>query len=583
MSHSEQQRSSEQSGLSEQALPEGACLAARIPDSEQARLGDIVVNPYRLAPLTAIIRDGGRRIAQARVRVKGRGEQGVDIDYQVQDRTLWTHGGIPVFGLYPDHRNEVEVAYSLDGERIRERYFIYAPAVRLPVVAAQESALPRVEPLKVAPELKKRLYLFNHLLTEIPGNRQFRWNAQGGAAEWDSVGFNWITDTRGEVRWYLDIEQLHDSSRKDGLGASMGFQQTRDGHLIWGQGQRYYKHDLLGRTIWARSLPEKFADFSHEIRETAKGTYLLRVGTSDYRRTDGKRVRTIRDHILEVDQNGDVLDFWDLNRILDPYRAELLHTLGRTAIFLPEGVVKSDSLEENEHNESDALPFGDTPGVGAGRNWAHVNAIDHDPADDSIIVSARHQGVAKIGRDKQVKWLLADPRGWSGALRDKVLAPVNASGRVLEQNPDGSYPEGFDWSWTQHTAWLSGKGTLTVFDNGWGRNLAPTRLEGNYSRAVEYRIDEEKGTVQQLWEFGKERGDAWYSPITSVVEYRPETDTLLIYSAAIGFLTPQRLTRPVLSEVKYGTREVLSEFRVVSGQPGNVGYRALVIDLDRAF
>ncbi|MFD2836021.1 aryl-sulfate sulfotransferase N-terminal domain-containing protein [Azotobacter vinelandii] len=144
----------------------------------------------------------------------------MDIDYAVEDRTLWTHGGIPVFGLYPDHRNEVEVAYSLDGERIRERYFIYAPAVRLPVVASQESALPRVEPLKVAPHLKKkRLYLFNHLLTEIPGsNRLLKWNAPGGAAEWDSVGINWIADSNGDVRWYLDIEQIHDSTRKDGLG-----------------------------------------------------------------------------------------------------------------------------------------------------------------------------------------------------------------------------------------------------------------------------------------------------------------------------------------------------------------------------
>lgn len=52
---------------------------------------------------------------------------------------------------------------------------------------------------------------------------------------------------------------------------------------------------------------------------------------------------------------------------------------------------------------------GDIPGVGTGRNWAHVNAIDYDADDDSIIVSARHQGVVKIGRDKAVKWILASP------------------------------------------------------------------------------------------------------------------------------------------------------------------------------
>lgn len=31
-------------------LPEGACVSARVPDHSEALLGDVVVNPYRLAP-----------------------------------------------------------------------------------------------------------------------------------------------------------------------------------------------------------------------------------------------------------------------------------------------------------------------------------------------------------------------------------------------------------------------------------------------------------------------------------------------------------------------------------------------------
>ena len=562
-------------------LPEGACITARVPTPDTRLLGDVVVNPYQLAPLTAVIRDGGRAISAAHVRVLGRGERGVTLAYEVSDSALWTHGGIPVFGLYPDHVNQVEVTYKLDGERIAERYQVYAPAVRLPVVASQTAALPEVEPVKVAPGFEQRLYLFNHLLGEIPGGRAFKWNALGGAAEWDQVGNNWIADSNGDVRWYLDIERIHDSNRRDGLGGTMGFQQTRDGKLIWGQGQTYSKYDLLGRRIWQRNLPDKFADFSHEIRETPHGTYLLRVGTSDYRRPDGKRVRSIRDHIIEVSEAGDVLEFWDLNQILDPYRGELLETLGKAALQLPSGVEKQDDTAANELLEGD-LPFGDTPGVGTGRNWAHVNAIDYDPSDDSLIISARHQGVVKIGRDKQVKWILASPKGWPERLRAKVLTPVDAQGQALAEQ-DGVYAEGFDWSWTQHTAWLSGRGTLTVFDNGWGRNFAPTRLAGNYSRAVEYRIDEARGTVEQVWEYGKERGDAWYSPITSVVDYRADRDTQFIYSASVGYLTPEKLTTSVLNEVKYGTQEVQVELKVHSRQPGSVGYRALVIDLERAF
>ncbi len=563
-------------------LPEGACLTAKVPESLKTGLGAVVVNPFKVAPLTAIIKDGGLAIRNAYVRVLSKNEDGVEIAYAVKDTLLWTYGGIPVFGLYPDYVNQVEVRYELNGKQFNELVQVYAPAVHLPVVANQTATLPTVTPVKVADALKHRLYLFNHLLMEGADTGTFKWNGLGGAAEWDAIGYNWISDTNGDVRWYLDIEKLHDSHRKDGLGSSMGFHQTRDGKLIWGQGQTYAKYDLLGRKIWHRELPSKFADFSHEIRETINGTYLLRVGTSDYLRSDGKHVRTIRDHIIEVNESGDVLDFWDLNQILDPYRAELLHTLGKSAVLLPEGVTKQDDVAENEKLEGEHLPFGDIPGVGAGRNWAHVNSIEYDSVDDSIIVSARHQGVFKIGRDKALKWILAAPQGWSERFKHKLLTPVGADGLPLSEN-NGVYEQDFDWSWTQHTAWLTEKGTLAVFDNGWGRNFSETKLAGNYSRAVEYVIDEVKLTVQQIWEYGKQRGDSWYSPVTSVVQHRPETDTKFIYSASINFLTKEKLTTPVLTEVKYGTQQVLQELRLQSHQPGNIGYRATVIDLTKAF
>ncbi|MNH33729.1 Arylsulfate sulfotransferase AssT precursor [compost metagenome] len=100
---------------------------------------------------------------------------------------------------------------------------------------------------------------------------------------------------------------------------------------------------------------------------------------------------------------------------------------------------------------------------------------------------------------------------------------------------------------------------------------------------MEYKVDEAKGTVEQVWEYGKQRGDEWYSPVTSVVAYRPETDTQFIYSASVNFLTPEKLTTTVLNEVRRGTQEVLVELKVHSRQPGSVGYRALVIDLATAF
>ncbi|MBM6705333.1 aryl-sulfate sulfotransferase, partial [Sutterella massiliensis] len=112
-----------------------------------------------------------------------------------------------------------------------------------------------------------------------------------------------------------------------------------------------------------------------------------------------------------------------------------------------QGVTMSaDELAELDKSDK----FGDILGTGAGRNWAHVNSVDYDPTDDSIIVSSRHQSaIIKIGRDKKVKWIIGSHQGWKAGLKEKLLTPVDKNGKrikcdefcnVCEQN--------FDWTWT---------------------------------------------------------------------------------------------------------------------------------------
>ena len=161
--------------------------------------------------------------------------------------------------------------------------------------------------------------------------------------------------------------------------------------------------------------------------------------------------------------------------------------------------------------------------MGPGRNWAHVNSVDYDPTDDSIIISSRHQSaVIKIGRDKKVKWILSSPEGWREGWADKVLTPVDKDGKPIKC--EGSKCEGsFDWSWTQHTAWRidekSDKDTvyITVFDNGDARGMEqPALAEDKYTRGVIYKIDQKKMTVEQIWEVGKDLGHEYYSPVTGL-------------------------------------------------------------------
>lgn len=71
-------------------------------------LGEVLVNPYGMAPLTAIIKNGGYELLSAHVRVVPK-KGGCEIAYDVSRSQLLTHGGVPVFGLYPDYQNQVEV------------------------------------------------------------------------------------------------------------------------------------------------------------------------------------------------------------------------------------------------------------------------------------------------------------------------------------------------------------------------------------------------------------------------------------------------------------------------------------------
>ena len=85
-------------------------------------------------------------------------------------------------------------------------------------------------------------------------------------------------------------------------------------------------------------------------------------------------------------------------------------------------------------------------------------------------------------------------------------------------------------------------------------------------------------TVQQVWDYGKERGNELYSAITSSVEYQKDKNSVLVYWASIG-VTGKDGINPVLTEFRYGESEPAVEMRLRN----TMGYRALVIDPKKAF
>ena len=410
----------------------------------------------------------------------------------------------------------------------------------------------------------------------------------GGALEWVYYPQNAVIDTAGDVRWYMFVSPIYDPENIYKSGIMMGFHQADDGFLTFGYGQRYAKYDLMGREVFNRRLPAGYADFSHAMDPAQNGHYFLRVSSADYRRPDGKRVHTVRDVILEVDQNGCAVDDFRLFDILDPYRDNVIKAMDQGAVCLNVDASKSgQTLSAEELAKMDTNnQFGDIAGVGPGRNWAHVNSVAYDESDDSIIISARHQGVMKIGRDKEVKWILAPSEGWKNGLEKKLLKPVDKDGRPLKCSSTGDCEGGFDFTYTQHAAWprASKNGTIVVFDNGQVRHYEqPALPEMNYSRVVEYKIDPKTMTVKQTWAYGKDRGYESFAPITSNAAYQADKDTMFGFYGSVGLFDQTKGTIGRLQEVDYKTGDVKVEIDVYNNKASAPHYQGHIIDLKQAF
>ena len=118
--------------FSTQVLAVGGASGPHVAYPSKGKIGEIVVNPYGIAPLTAVIRNGGYVITDVSVRIVPK-KNGQEIKYKVSNSEVLTHGGIPVFGLYPDYMNQVEVTYKRSlgqkTENMKETYKIYGAPI----------------------------------------------------------------------------------------------------------------------------------------------------------------------------------------------------------------------------------------------------------------------------------------------------------------------------------------------------------------------------------------------------------------------------------------------------------------------
>lgn len=93
-----------------------------------------------------------------------------------------------------------------------------------------------------------------------------------------------------------------------------------------------------------------------------------------------------------------------------------------------------------------------------------------------------------------------------------------------------------------------------LFDNGHFRSKNPEKRilnADNFSRGVRYRINTEKMEIEQVWQYGKERGAEFFSPYICNVEYYEEGH-YMVHSGGIGY--EDGVTCEGLAVEKYGAK-----------------------------
>jgi arylsulfate sulfotransferase len=333
-----------------------------------------------------------------------------------------------------------------------------------------------------------------------------------------------MVDNYGDIRWVLDYRTCPELA---GLYYDCGINRLQNGNFYFGDDttSRLFEVDAYGTIVNRWDLPGY--TFHHEVYEKPDGNFLVSVTKKGSTHPDGSP--TIEDYVVEVDRHANQLvNVWDLKQSLDETR----HAL--------------------EADPSD---------------WVHVNALLYDPSDHTIIVSGRHQGVAKLTYDNRVVWLLAPHRGWKTNhqgqdLRNYLLAPLDASGQAIADTAvvsGSANHDAFEWNWYQHSIQLMPNGDLLLFDNGTNRNFI-RNAPAHYSRAVEYRIDPAARTVRQIWTYGKERGADTYSVIVSRVQYLPAVNHILFCP---GYQVPNTTgSGGKIIEVDYATKQPLLQIEM---------------------
>lgn len=286
-----------------------------------------------------------------------------------------------------------------------------------------------------------------------------------------SIGYTCAYDINGDVRWYLTESFIWEINR------------LRNGNLLLSTDKLVnnpyyttglYEMNMLGKIYFEYNID---GGYHHDYYEMPNGNIL--VLSNNF--ANG----TVEDYIVELDlRDGSIVKKFDL----------------------------TDILPMNEGESENSTTY----------DWFHNNSVWYDEKSNSITLSGRHMdAVINISYDTgKLNWIIGDSTNYSSEWQKYFFKPIG---------------DNFEWQWSQHSAKITPDGYVFIFDNGNNKSKIKENYvdaSNSYSRGVMYRIDTVNMTIEQIWEYGKERGSDFYSPYISNVLYLEENH-FVVHSGGI--------------------------------------------------
>ena len=230
---------------------------------------NIIVNPYEISPLTALVIFETESEVAPVVTIIGKDEN-TTFTHEFDANTVHY---LPIYGLYAGRDNEIIIEYGDVEKRI--------------TITTEELPEDFILPTSVEADkesLENDLYFFSP----------------------SSGGYTSAYDVNGDVRWYLTINALWEINRLSNGHLMVSTERlVNSPYYMTGM----YEMDLLGKIYKEISLE---GGYHHDYFEMPNGNLL--VASDDFNSGSG----TVEDVIVEVDINtGDIVKSWDLKDVLN--------------------------------------------------------------------------------------------------------------------------------------------------------------------------------------------------------------------------------------------------------------------------